>query len=209
MMNSVTLVTEVPSGRWSLKQMWSYPEIETSLVMWSWTEMIVYLLLWSTQRSSMSGLYQDISGHGSALKCLWLGLQSRIIWQFVVSVTSMQCCLWVLYATHSFMHVPLRHTDQWHFWTIQLMNSLGDILRDCCELCLKWKLKWTLSLSWEAFPIAPVSPSLCAVLCTRSETLTAWMLIYATWERWRQPVWPCDWFGLFLTYVAKCCSRPF
>ena len=167
------------------------PEMESSLVMRSWTEMIVYLLLWSTQRSSMSGLYEDISGHGSALKCLWLGLQSRIIWQFVVSVTSIQCCLCVLYATHSFVHVPLRHTDQWHFWTIQPMNSLGDMLSDCCELCLKWKLKWTLSLLWEAFPIAPVSPLICAVLFDQmslhacpnnTEPLTTWTDIYAMWD---------------------------
>ena len=136
----------------------------------------------------MSGLYEDISGHGSALKCLWLGLQSRIIWQFVVSVISIQCCLWVLYATHSFVYVPLSHADQWHFWTIQPMNSFGDMPSDCCKPCLQWHskcrlftpfcqnqewnwnwlavvlAKWTLSLSWEDFPIAPVSLVICAVL---------------------------------------------
>ena len=47
----VTLVAEVSSSRWSLKEMWPCPKMETLLVMQSWTEMIVYLLLWCAQRS--------------------------------------------------------------------------------------------------------------------------------------------------------------
>ena len=57
---------------------------------------------------------------------------------------SIWCYLWDYCATHSFVHVPLSHTDQWHFWTIQPMNSFGDIPSDCCKPCLQWHSKCRL-----------------------------------------------------------------
>ena len=74
--------------------------------------------------------------------CITKSLAMGLLWSVCVMLCnyetpdidcSIWCYLWDYCATHSFVHVPLSHTDQWHFWTIQPMNGFGDMLSDCCK----------------------------------------------------------------------------
>ena len=117
---------------------------EASLVMRSWNDTILLTYCYEALKEV------------SWMVCMTKSLAMGLLWNFNTWCAIMNpwysdtydcsigCCLWVLYATHSFVYVPLSHADQWHFWTIQPMNSFGDMPSDCCKPCLQWHSKCRL-----------------------------------------------------------------